>query len=126
MDALLSEGLITKKGFDESIEWTWYFLWHHEGRRARHGASMMAPDYTHWHGMYEVADRFYMHFLPEAHEITEKAAAAGKKEQADRVELVIADILARPEHKWILPTPPADATATPSATPTAAPTAPKK
>ena len=67
---------------------------------------MMAPDYTHWHGMYEVADRFYMHFLPEAHEITEKAVAAGKKEQADRVELVIADILARPEHQWILPAPP--------------------
>lgn len=130
MDALLTEGLITKKGFDEKIEWTWYFLWHHEGRRARHGASMMAPDYTHWHGMYEVADRFYMHFLPEAHEITEKAVAAGKKEQADRVELVIADILARPEHQWILPAPPADSTAAPtaapSAAPTPAPTAPRK
>ena len=24
-------------------------IWHHEGRVARHGASMMAPDYTHWH-----------------------------------------------------------------------------
>ena len=125
MDALLAEGLITKKGFDEKIEWTWYYLWHHEGRRARHGASMMAPDYTHWHGMYEVADRFYMHFLPEAREITEKAAATGKKEQADRVELVIADILARPEHKGILPTDPIAApTATP--TPTPVPTAPQK
>ena len=49
MDALLAQNLITKPAFDEKIEWTWFYLWHHEGRRARHGASMMAPDYAHWH-----------------------------------------------------------------------------
>lgn len=124
--------MITKKGFDEPIEWTWYYLWHHEGRRARHGASMMAPDYTHWHGMYEVADRFYVHLIPEAREIVEKASANGKKEQADRVTQVIEGILARPEHKWTAPPPDASAspTAAPSASPTAAPsvspTAPRK
>ncbi len=116
MDAMTNEGLLTKKQFDEPIEWTWYYLWHHEGRRARHGASMMAPDYTHWHGMYEVADRFYTKLLPEAHEITRHAAEAGKKDQADRVEQVIADILARPEHRWIEPPAP-PASATPSASP---------
>ena len=51
MDELLAQGLLTKTQFDEEIEWTWFYLWHHEGRRARHGASMMAPDYAHWHGM---------------------------------------------------------------------------
>ena len=89
---------------------------------------MMAPDYTHWHGMYEVADRFYMHLLPEAREIAEKAAANGKKEQADRVTKVIDDILARPEHQWIAPpqesAAPAGSTA-PSAAPSAAPAPPK-
>jgi hydroxylamine dehydrogenase len=35
---------------------------------------MMAPDYTHWHGMYEVAERFYNHLLPQAQAIVEKAA----------------------------------------------------
>ena len=45
----------------------------HEAR-ARHGAAMMAPDYTHWHGMYEVADRFYQSFIPEAREIARRAA----------------------------------------------------
>ena len=120
IDAMTNEGLLTKKQFDEPIEWTWYYLWHHEGRRARHGASMMAPDYTHWHGMYEVADRFYTKLLPEAHEITRHAAASGKKDQADRVEQVIADILARPEHVWIQP--PAPPT---SAAPSAAPSPPK-
>ena len=64
MAELGRQGLISKKQFDEAIEWEWYFLWHHEGRRARHGAAMMAPDYTHWHGMYEVADRFYQKLDP--------------------------------------------------------------
>ncbi len=25
----------------------------------------MGPDYTHWHGMYEVSKHFYQKFLPE-------------------------------------------------------------
>ncbi|MDX2000292.1 MAG: multiheme c-type cytochrome [Thermoanaerobaculia bacterium] len=95
VDALQKEGLITPTQFDDKIEWTWYFLWHHEGRRARHGASMMAPDDTHGHGMFEVADRFYMELLPEARELTEKGGAAG-----DRVDAVIDAILKRPEHAW--------------------------
>ena len=37
--------------FDEPIEFTFYELWHHEGRRARHGAAMMAPDFVQWQGM---------------------------------------------------------------------------
>ncbi|MEX2188938.1 MAG: multiheme c-type cytochrome, partial [Pirellulales bacterium] len=57
MAALREAKLITPQEFDDEIEWTWFYLWHHEGRRARHGASMMAPDYAHWHGMYEVAER---------------------------------------------------------------------
>ena len=32
--------MITPANFDEEIEWTWFYLWHHEGRRARHGAAM--------------------------------------------------------------------------------------
>jgi hypothetical protein len=102
MKEMTAQGLITPKQFDERIEWDWYFLWHHEGRRARHGAAMMAPDYTHWHGMYEVADRFYMSFIPEAKEIVRVAAESGKKEQAEKVGAVIDSILARPEHAWFL------------------------
>ena len=74
MKALETTGLITKTQFDEEIEWTWFYLWHHEGRRARHGASMMAPDYAHWHGMYEVAERFYQQLIPQAREIADHAA----------------------------------------------------
>lgn len=105
MDELGKQGLITKKQFDERIEWDWYFLWHHEGRRARHGASMMAPDYTHWHGMYEVADRFYQSLIPEAREIAREAAEHGKTAEAAAVQAVIDAILARPEHAWSNPEP---------------------
>ncbi len=97
MKALADEGLRTKTQFDEEIEWTWFYLWHHEGRRARHGASMMAPDYTHWHGMYEVAERFYMELIPQAREMAEHAAS---RRAGSAVNRVIDGILARPEHTW--------------------------
>ncbi|RMG40509.1 MAG: hydroxylamine oxidoreductase [Planctomycetota bacterium] len=103
MAALKEQGLITPTQFDEEIEWTWFYLWHHEGRRARHGASMMAPDYAHWHGMYEVAERFYMELIPQAREILERARHDGHGEAADKVQRVIDEILARPEHQWQAP-----------------------
>ncbi len=96
MAALLSNTARTPTNFDEEIEWTWFYLWHHEGRRARHGAAMMAPDYTHWHGMYEVAERFYMALIPQARELAEhRGGAAGRA-----VNSVINEILSRPEHAW--------------------------
>ncbi len=100
MGALTQQELITPTQFDEEIEWTWFYLWHHEGRRARHGASMMAPDYAHWHGMYEVAERFYIELIPQAREIAAHAAEEGRQAEADAVNAVIDEILARPEHAW--------------------------
>jgi hypothetical protein len=98
--ALRDQKLITSKEFDEEIEWTWFYLWHHEGRRARHGASMMAPDYAHWHGMYEVAERFYQQLIPQARELADHAEDSGQQSEADAVRKAIAEILARPEHQW--------------------------
>jgi hydroxylamine dehydrogenase len=69
MARLREEGKITDLQFDEKIEWTYFLLWHHEGRRARHGAAMMGPDYVQWHGFFEVAERFYVEFLPQAEEL---------------------------------------------------------
>jgi hypothetical protein len=100
MGALVSNELRTPTNFDEEIEWTWFYLWHHEGRRARHGASMMAPDYTHWHGMYEVAERFYMELIPQAREIVDHAMQTGLRTEARAVSALIEEILARPEHVW--------------------------
>ena len=100
MAALKKNGLTTPANFDEEIEWTWFYLWHHEGRRARHGASMMAPDYAHWHGMYEVAERFYMELIPMAREHIEHAKEHGNEAGAAVVEELIESILSRPEHEW--------------------------
>ncbi|MDO8589492.1 MAG: multiheme c-type cytochrome [Armatimonadota bacterium] len=85
MDKLYAEKLLTTTPFDEKIEWTYYLMWHHEGRRARHGASMMGPDYTQWHGFFEVANRFYNELLPEAEELKKG---------------VTQEILAQDYHKW--------------------------
>jgi hypothetical protein len=100
VDSLTANGLLTKVQFDEEIEWTYYYLWHHEGRRARHGASMMAPDYAHWHGTFEVADRFYKELIPQARELAKHARESGKGDAAKAVDGVVDATLARPEHKW--------------------------
>jgi hydroxylamine dehydrogenase len=77
--------------FSNKIEWIYWELWHHEGRRARHGASMMGPDYTWWHGIYEVAQHFYFEMLPEA-----------RKFHDAEVDGWIDDLLADdPMHTWM-------------------------
>ncbi len=97
-------GILTPIAFDEELEWTYFYLWHHEGRRARHGASMMAPDYTQWHGFFEVAERFYIHFVPQTREACHKAEKKGGKiaKAAKAVLKELDAILNRDEHKWFL------------------------
>lgn len=95
VDDLTAQGLLNAKSpFGETVQWTFYELWHHEGRRARHGASMMGPDYTHWHGMYEVAKHFYTHFLPEVLELAERKGKG--KEWKARIDA----LMARDENVW--------------------------
>jgi hypothetical protein len=103
MAQLKKDELITPILFDETIEWTWWEIWHHEGRRARHGASMMAPDYTHWHGLYEVAKHWYSEFIPELRDIVEHNQDSSdpvRVEAAKRLQATIDELLARPEHAW--------------------------
>ena len=94
--------LLSKTPFDEKLEWTWFKLWHHEGRRARHGAAMMAPDYAHWHGMFEVSERFYMEMVPEIREIIKEARHNDHKTAADKVEVLLEEILNSENHRWFL------------------------
>lgn len=86
MDQLSEVDMIDSIPFNEHIEWVYFYLWHHEGRRARHGLAMMGPDYVQWHGFYEVAERFYMEFIPE----TERLLPGVSEE-----------IMGRTEHKWM-------------------------
>jgi hydroxylamine dehydrogenase len=76
LDTLYEKGLLdNSKFFDEDMEVEFYELWHHEGRRARMGAMMMAPDYSWWHGFYECKKRFntYMYEGERMLESGEKA-----------------------------------------------------
>jgi hypothetical protein len=58
IDELYAKKLLSReKPLDEKLEIDMYELWHHEGRRARFGAAMMAPDYAWWHGFYELKKR---------------------------------------------------------------------
>jgi hypothetical protein len=98
MDDLAADGALNPKApFEHEAQWVFWELWHHEGRRARHGASMMGPDYTHWHGMYEVSKHFYEKFLPAAVEAAKvKSPELGKKYD-DRVK----QLLTKEEHRWL-------------------------
>lgn len=95
--------LMKPVAFGNKIDWTWFEIWHHEGRRARHGASMMGPDITHWHGTYEVAKHFYSKLIPELEELVEKGRASGDAEKinaADVLEAKIEEVLASNNHRW--------------------------
>jgi hypothetical protein len=99
---LLEEKILDEVPMNEEMDFVYFELWHHEGRRARHGASMMGPDYVQWHGFYELSRNFYTRFLPLAREL---AAAAGKGEAA---EAFIRETLRGPEgkdwdrfHRWL-------------------------
>ena len=71
LDTLYEKGhLDNTRFFDERLEVEFYELWHHEGRRARMGAAMMAPDYAWWHGFYECKKRFN-NYMEEARELIE-------------------------------------------------------
>ncbi len=81
MQQLREANKLTAADFDEQIEWTYFYLWHHEGRRARHGAAMMGPDYVQWHGFFEVADRFYNEFVPQAEALLPGVTEATLREE---------------------------------------------
>ena len=50
---LRSSGLLGTKPFGSPLDFTYFELWHHEGRRARFGAVMGGPDFVNWQGIYE-------------------------------------------------------------------------
>ena len=59
LDALYrTGGLDSSRRVDEPLEVEIDEFWRREGRRTRMGAAMMAPDYTWWHGFYELKKRY--------------------------------------------------------------------
>lgn len=60
LDKIYEEGLADKSNpLDEYPEIMWYYIWHHDGRRWRMGASMMGYDFAHWNGIFDtVTDKY--------------------------------------------------------------------
>ncbi len=54
-----TKGLLKDNPWKDEFEVTYYYLWHHEGRRARQGAIMMGADWSHWHGFFELMQDIY-------------------------------------------------------------------
>jgi len=53
MRAELAEaGLLKENPWKDEFMILHYYIWHHDGRRARQGAMMGAPDWAHWHGFF--------------------------------------------------------------------------
>lgn len=97
--------LLKQPEFSNKIDFTWYEIWHHEGRRARHGVSMMGPDYTHWHGTYEVAKHFYSKMVPELEELVGKGRDSKVPEKvaaADALAKKLDEVLENANHRWYL------------------------
>lgn len=92
MQALYSQQLLTPAPFDEAIEFTYWELWHDEGARARHGASMGSPNHTWWEGMYVVGRNFYSRFLPQVREV------AGREAGDALIEEHIGSLQ---QHRWL-------------------------
>ncbi|GAV21846.1 multiheme c-type cytochrome [Carboxydothermus pertinax] len=53
LDSLRQAGLIGQGPLKTPLEFLYFELWHHEGRRARFGAVMGGADFVNWHGIYE-------------------------------------------------------------------------
>jgi hypothetical protein len=75
LNELKSKGLLRDNPWTDEFQITYYYLWHHQGRRARQGAMMGAPDYAHWHGFFELQQDLY-----KLEQIYEKRMASGEIE----------------------------------------------
>ncbi|NWF68283.1 MAG: nitrate reductase [Chloroflexi bacterium] len=79
LQPLREQNLLTATPFDESVEFTYYELWHHWGRTAKFGVWMLGADYVQWHGVYEMLGDLtdIREFVAEAIGAPESAAVPG-------------------------------------------------
>jgi hypothetical protein len=54
MDSLKADGLLSPDAFSQTIQFTYFDLWHYYGRTAKHAAFMGGADYVQWHGNYPI------------------------------------------------------------------------
>lgn len=54
INTLKEKHLVMKDPWADPALRTYYYMWHHEGRRMRQGAAMEGPDFSHWHGVFQL------------------------------------------------------------------------
>ena len=68
-------------------------------------ASMQAPDYTHWHGTYDLAKHFYTKMVPELEHLIDEnidSKDANKAKAAADLRNKLDEVLRSDNHKWYL------------------------
>jgi hypothetical protein len=101
----LAGPLLKPAKFSNKLDFIWFEIWHHEGRRARHAASMQGPDYTHWHGTYDLAKHWYTKYVPELEHLIEdgeKSSDPKKKAAAAELKKGLDEVLNSENHRWYL------------------------
>jgi hydroxylamine dehydrogenase len=52
VDGLHKDGVVSGPPFSNPIDFTYFDLWHYDGRTSKHGAFMGGADFVQWHGNY--------------------------------------------------------------------------
>jgi hypothetical protein len=55
--SLRKDGVLTTPPFSQPIDFTYFDLWHYDGRTSKHGAFMGGADFVQWHGNYPMLAR---------------------------------------------------------------------
>jgi hypothetical protein len=66
---------------------------------------MMGPDYTHWHGTYDVAKTFYAHYVPELRKMVAEGLGSGDEarvQAARRLDSKLTAVLESTDHNWFI------------------------
>ena len=57
VDGLRKDGLLNGPPFSQPIDFTYFDLWHYDGRTSKHGAFMGGADFVQWHGNYPMLQK---------------------------------------------------------------------
>jgi hypothetical protein len=66
---------------------------------------MMAPDYAHWHGTYDLAKHFYTKYIPELEKLIHKGHKSGDAKKiaaAKDLQTLLDKTLNSSDHMWYL------------------------
>lgn len=57
VDGLRKDGLLSGPPFSNKIDFTYFDLWHYDGRTSKHAAFMGGADFVQWHGNYPMLQK---------------------------------------------------------------------